>query len=173
MKVNIRDLREDDAVFFEYAFNCQGWYKPASLFQKYFAEQKLGTRMIFVAEFEGELLGYVTLKLADRTGPFRGKNIPELADFNILKAYQNHGFGTALMDAAEDEARKRYDYIGLAVGLHSGYGNAQRMYCKRGYVLDGSGIWHDNRRLMEMEKTTVDDDLVLYMVKELKLSQYN
>jgi hypothetical protein len=38
------------------------------------------------------------------------------------------------MDAAERIAREQADTVCLEVGLHSGYGSAQRMYVKRGYV---------------------------------------
>lgn len=43
-------------------------------------------------------------------------------------------------DIAEQIAATYADIVYLGVGLHSGYGNAQRMYGKRGYVPDGSGV---------------------------------
>lgn len=46
------------------------------------------------------------------------------------------------MDVAEKIAAKYADTVYLGVGLHCGYGSAQRMYVKRGYLPDGtaSGI---------------------------------
>ena len=38
------------------------------------------------------------------------------------------------MDVVEQEAAKVSDMIYLAVGVHSGYGAAQRIYVKRGYI---------------------------------------
>lgn len=35
--------------------------------------------------------------------------------------------------------------ICLGVGLHYGYGAAQRMYVKRGYIPDGSGVWFNGK----------------------------
>lgn len=54
----------------------------------------------------------------------------------------------------------------LGVGLHSGYGSAQRMYIKRGYIPDGSGVWYNNMLLEQNAQCRNDDDLVLYLIKE-------
>ncbi len=40
-------------------------------------------------------------------------------------------------------AAETSDTVCLGVGLHSGYGAAQRMYVLRGYVPDGSGVWYE------------------------------
>lgn len=34
-----------------------------------------------------------------------------------------------------------YQIVCIGVGLHAGYGSAQRMYVKRGYIPDGTGVW--------------------------------
>ena len=57
--------------------------------------------------------------------------------------------------------------FGLAVGLHSGYGSAQRMYVKRGYVPDGTGAWYRGAQLAQYAPCVNDDDLVLHMQKRL------
>lgn len=44
------------------------------------------------------------------------------------------------MDIAEKIAFERSDEVCIGVGLHGGYGSAQRMYVKRGYIPDGSGV---------------------------------
>jgi hypothetical protein len=71
------------------------------------------------------------------------------------------------MDAAESEAALIAGRVCLAVGLHSGYGPAQRMYIKRGYVPDGSGVWYKGRQLEQYAPCVNDDDLLLYLSKEL------
>ncbi|MGL5642479.1 MAG: GNAT family N-acetyltransferase, partial [Paraclostridium sp.] len=100
-------------------------------------------------------------------GPFACKKIPEIIDFNVFIKYQNKGIGSKLMYCIESIAKNLNDSVSLGVGLHYGYGAAQRMYVKRGYVFDGSGVWYQNKQLEQYSKCENDDDLVLYMIKEL------
>ena len=72
------------------------------------------------------------------------------------------------MDVAEGIAAEHSDTVYLAVGLHSGYGSAQRMYVKRGYIPDGTGAWYGNRVCEPYSDCANDDDLVLYLSKRLK-----
>ena len=71
------------------------------------------------------------------------------------------------MDAVEKEASKVSDKVFLAVGVHSGYGPAQRMYVKRGYNFDGSGVWYKGKQLEQYAPCVNDDDLLLYMSKDV------
>lgn len=165
MHLLIRDITLEDVKWFETAFLEQGWYKPAEQFHRYYEEQQAGTRWVFVAETKGQAVGYVTLISQAAAGPFAGQKIPEIVDFNVLKKWQRRGIGSALLDAAESAAFSICDRVSLGVGLHSGYGSAQRMYVKRGYVPDGSGVWYQGRQLPEMTECRNDDDLILYLSK--------
>ena len=49
-------------------------------------------------------------------------------------------------------AAETSDTVCLGVGLHSGYGAAQRMYVLRGYVPDGSGVNDDELNLFLSKK---------------------
>ena len=73
-----------------------------------------------------------------------------------------------LMDIAEKLAKTRSDTVCLGVGLHSGYGSAQRMYVKRGYVPDGTGVWYQNQICVPYGNCCNNDDLVLYLSKTLE-----
>lgn len=55
----------------------------------------------------------------------------------------------------------------FGVGVHSGYGPAQRLYVKRGYNFDGSGVWYQGKQLDQYAPCVNDDDLLLYMAKDL------
>jgi hypothetical protein len=48
------------------------------------------------------------------------------------------------------------------------YGAAQKLYALRGYVPDGLGLHWKNHHVQHGEEVTVDDDLALYLTKELK-----
>lgn len=72
------------------------------------------------------------------------------------------------MDVAESIAAKFSDTVCLSVGLHNGYGAAQRMYVKRGYIPDGTGAWYGTRVCPQYADCYNDDELVLYFAKALK-----
>lgn len=59
------------------------------------------------------------------------------------------------------------DTVCLGVGLHSGYGAAQRMYVLRGYVPDGSGVWYEGCVWDQYAPCVNDDELNLFLSKKL------
>lgn len=128
-------------------FAAQNWHKPYELFYGYYVQQENNERLVIVAETNGNVTGYVTLLPYTNVGPFAHKNIPEIVDFNVLIKYQRRGIGSRIMDVAETLAKSKSDYVSLSVGLHYGYGSAQRMYIKRGYIPDGSGVWYKGHQL--------------------------
>ena len=86
-------------------------------------------------------------------------------DFGVLEKYRKNGIGTRLMDVAEQLARAYGPAVCLGVGLHSGYGGAQRLYAKRGYLPDGSGVWYRDAVCEPYASCRNDDDLILYLSK--------
>ena len=108
------------------------------------------------------------------SGAFSGKGLPEIVDFGVLEKYQRKGIGGRLMDTAEEIAGKYADTVWLGVGLHSGYGSAQRMYVKRGYIPDGTGVWYQNKPCAQYETEIANDDnLVLFLSKKLERQDGN
>ncbi len=167
MIIKIRKMLESDITKFPAEFEKQGWHKPVEQYQMYYNEQENGTRKLFVADVDGNVAGYATLLSNDISGPFKDKNIPVIVDFNVLEKYQRNGIGTAIMDAIENCVKEYSAIICLGVGLHYGYGAAQRMYIKRGYIPDGSGVWFNGERLEQYEPCVNDDELILYLSKQL------
>ncbi len=164
----IRPISADDCRRFPELFAAQGWTRQAALFEKYLQEQTAGLRFVRVAETAGTPCGYVTLVPLAKEGPFKG-HLPEIVDFNVLEAWQGRGIGTALLDEIEQLAVEKLNAatISLGVGLHTGYGPAQRLYVKRGFAPDGSGVWYHNVPLTPYTDCRNDDDLVLYLSKSL------
>ena len=165
--LEIRRMIQSDIHDFTEEFSIQGWHKEKSLFEQYYYEQERGQREVFVATIDGEVAGYATLLQKDSTGPFKEKQIPVIYDFNVLIKYQGQGIGTAIMDYIEAKVKEYSSEICQGVGLHSGYGTAQRMYVKRGYIPDGSGVWYQDRILDQYASCYNDDDLILYLSKKL------
>lgn len=162
----IRPMKPQDSGDLAEGFLRQGWHKERELFCSYLDMQEKGERLVFVAEAEGRAVGYTTLVSLAAAGPFRGK-YPEIVDFNVLIPFQKRGIGGRILDAAENAARQFGGTVTLGVGLHNGYGSAQRMYVKRGYIPDGSGAWYRDELLPQYAPCVNDDDLVLYFSKTL------
>jgi len=146
----------------------QGWDASVEKYLRRLDDQKSGKAVALTAEYSGRPAGYINVYPDSTWGAFGGKGYPEIMDFGVLEKYRRHGIGTALMDIAEKIAGEYADIVYLGVGLHSGYGSAQRMYVKRGYLPDGSGVWYRDKICGQYEECRNDDDLVLYLSKKLR-----
>ncbi len=164
----IRDMEPADAQAFTDGFAAQGWHPDIAVYRSRLKDQADGTCIALTAVYGGRPAGHVNVYLRAEAGPFRGKGWPIIVDFSVLEKYQRRGIGSRLMDAAERIAARYADTVCLGVGLHSGYGSAQRLYVKRGYIPDGSGVWYRGRPCAQYETDVAnDDDLVLFLSKKL------
>jgi len=163
--VIFRNLAQQDIPLIVSSFTEIGWNKPASIYQKYLAEQENHQRSIWIAFKDGAFIGYITLKWRSNYAPFQADNIPEISDLNVLPKFRNQGFASTLLDLAEAEAFKKSSTVGIAVGLSAEYGAAQRLYVKRGYIPDGKGITYHCHSVLYGSSVVLDDDLVLWFTK--------
>ncbi|MBP5605068.1 MAG: GNAT family N-acetyltransferase [Ruminiclostridium sp.] len=168
-KLMIRNMESTDARVFTDEFTAQGWHPEIGGYFARIKDQSEGRCIALTAVYEGSPAGYVYLYLRADEGPFKGKGWPIIVDFNVLKKYQRRGIGGRLMDIAEQIACGYADTVCLGVGLCDSYGAAQRMYVKRGYIPDGSGVWYRGEQCVQYETVcTVDDDLILFFSKKLR-----
>jgi GNAT superfamily N-acetyltransferase len=165
--IQIRFLEESDPPSIADAFKIMGWNKPETQYRQYLHEQVVGTRTCFVAVFDGQFAGYVTVNWQPTYAGFADLNIPEIQDLNVLTTYRRKGVASRLLDRAEVEAARRSGVVGIGVGLHPGYNAAQRLYAKRGYIPDARGITYRNHFVEEGASVVLDDDLVLHLTKQL------
>ena len=168
MDAYIRPFNGKDIPEIAKAFEELGWNKPASQYERYLAEQEFRLRNVYVALIEDQFAGYLTVCWKSNYETFLRANIPEITDFNVLPKFRRKGVGTQLMDKAEDEITKVSPIAGIGVGMTPDYGAAQRLYVLRGYVPNGLGLYWKNHRTKFGDEVRVDDDLVLYLTKELK-----
>ena len=164
--VIIRRMIKADIEHISQAFIHQGWPGREDILTSYFQEQENRERDVLVAESDGFVAGYITILPAAKHGPFVGV-YPELSDFNVFEPFRNQGIGNQLLEEAEKRVWLLSEIVTLGVGLHSGYGPAQRMYVKRGYIPDGSGVWFRDHPLAPYSSCENNDDLVLYFSKRL------
>ncbi|GAN26124.1 MULTISPECIES: GNAT family N-acetyltransferase [Legionella] len=168
----IKALELSDIPCLVDAFQKANWQKPASLFEKYYQEQQDAERMVWLAYFKDQIAGYVTLKWTSLYEPLAHKQIPEIMDLNVLPSFRKFGIGTTLLTTAEEKAASQHDRVGLGVGLYvgqdGGYGQAQRLYIKRGYIPDGLGVTYDYKPVEPGKMVCLDDDLILWFTKKVK-----
>ena len=162
----IRKMQTYDVKELSQGFINQGWPGREEILARYFLEQECREREVLVAEVGGTLAGYITILPCAKQGPF-AEIYPELSDFNVFEPFQNQGIGNLLMEEAEKRVKLISDKVTLGVGLHSGYGPAQRLYIKRGYIPDGTGVWYQNHRPAMNAICEDIGELVLYLSKNL------
>lgn len=147
---------------------AQGWNQTVEKYELRLKDQAEGKSISLVAEYKGNVAGYINIYLNSKYGAFANQGYPEIVDFGVLVKYRKNGVGSKLMDVAEKVAAQYSNIVYLGVGLHEGYGSAQRMYVKRGYIPDGTGVWYGEKVCPQYSDCCNDDDLVLYFSKELR-----
>lgn len=164
----IRSMIESDVQAITDAELAQGWHVEAAKQEIRFRDQQEGRSHALIAVYRGEVAGYINLYSKALDGPEAFRDDPEIVDFGVFIKFRRKGIGGKLMDAVEALAADMSDTVFLGVGMHYGYGSAHRMYVKRGYIPDGSGVWYGNRVCEQYEDCCNDDDLVLYLSKKLR-----
>ncbi len=167
--MSLKDLHIRDAQTADMAgLESLGNPNPDGYFARCFDEQGEGKRFILVAEVAGQIAGYVFLNMNPRYQMFRRLGIPEIQDLYVASVARRQGVGEALVRFCEERARAQgATQMGIAVGLHAGFGAAQRLYARLGYVPDGAGVMYDRAAVHVGDMRIIDDDLTLMLVKDL------
>lgn len=163
----IRNMQQSDAQIITDEEIAQGWDANVEKYEMRLRHQSEGKAISLVAEYHGNIAGYINVYPDSKWGAFANQGYPEIVDFGVLEKYRRNGIGSKLMEIAEQIASKYADIVYLGVGMHSGYGSAQRMYVKRGYMPDGTGVWYCDKVCEPHANCCNDDDLVLYLSKKL------
>ena len=111
-------------------------------------------------------IGYLTIMWSSDYSAFRQKGIPEIVDFNVLRAHQRQGVGNQLMDAAEDAIFAKAKTAGLGCSVTPDYGPAMRLYVRRGYIPLGNGLVKQFRSVGFGDRITIDENVVIYFTKD-------
>lgn len=166
----LRQLQASDTeqIAITFQFTWTSFEQNIKKWNQYYKEQQDNIRFVCVVEKANKLIGYGSLLYISKYSYFSDHKISEINDIWILQDERKKGLGAMLIKYLEDIARaKFYTQIGLGVGLYSDYGAAQRLYCKLGYLPDGNGITYKNIAVVPGKKYTIDDDLVLWLIKSL------
>lgn len=170
-QTQIHPLIREGSVAISEAFNQISWNKPPSLFEEYLKEQEACDRLVWVAYVQDEFAGYVTLKWRSSYPFFKEQNIPEIMDLNVMPSFKKMGIGSMLLDIAEKEAATKSEVVGIGVGLYAGadggYGAAQKLYVKRGYITYGQVVTYNYKPTIPGNSYQLDDYLVLWFTKNV------
>lgn len=164
MDLKVKQASANDIEILDDIIQRLGYRKDQGYFQQCFDNG----RDVFIGEVSGLAVGYALFNRKPGYALFQRLNIPEIQDVNVVAEARKKGVATALIQHIEALAKgESYAAIGIGVGLYAGYGAAQRLYIKMGYVPDGQGISHDRQTVEPMQAYPVDDDLCLMMTKKL------
>ena len=151
--VVVRQMQEHDIEKLFATFTR--WQKPREKFQRYFVEQQQDKRIILVALYDEDIVGYTTLVWQSGYEPFQRQAIPEIVDLNVITAHQGQGIGTRLIRAAEQiVVQHSRPTIGISVEQMGTHLAANKLYPKLGYVPDGNGITLRDNELHLIKRLT-------------------
>ncbi|GMK44289.1 N-acetyltransferase [Paenibacillus glycanilyticus] len=168
-RISLRQLSSlDEAEMLNKEFAAHfPWYRQGDYYIRCLEENRAGKRITLMAFYGEELAGCCHLIYESKYPYFAERHIPEVNDLSVFQEYRKKGIASKLLDELERKTSESFKYIGLGVGLYKDYGNAQRLYGKRGYVMDGNGLTYNNVKVKPGTDVFVDDELLVYMVKEL------
>jgi GNAT superfamily N-acetyltransferase len=123
----------------------------------------------FIIAFEVDApVAVVTIRWKPNYPPFKEAGIPFIQNIEVQYDLRGKGYGNRVMEAIERHIAQRASKAGICVALFDDYGPAQRLYAKRGYVPDGRGACHRFTPLQRGQTITLDDDHLIWLVKDLQ-----
>jgi len=168
IQIALRELQADDISRIAATDGGAAWKSSTKKWDRYLAEQSQGLRIVLLAQTIDTVVAYGSLLWTSQHPPFRKMGIPEIQDLVVAESHRRAGLGARLIGALEDRARSAgCSQLGIGVGLYQDYGAAQRLYTRLGYIPDGGGISCHNLPVPPGATVKVDDDLVLWLVREL------
>ncbi|GHU93271.1 N-acetyltransferase [Clostridia bacterium] len=142
--------------------------KKRKKYEAYCSEIRGSKGIAAIATADTEIAGYVTMLREAASGtPFREEHIPQISDLFVFEDFRERGVGTGLMDYIERQAASINNAVCLGVGLTENNGAAQRLFVRRGYIPDGSGVWYGRQQAGYYTKIDDVGSLMLYMSKPL------
>ena len=169
MSIEVRELRAEDVPRIAETYGGAAWHGGAKKWDQRLVEHAHGQRLVLLVVDGTDVLGYrfAAVGLSGMLH-FARRGFRRSMTWWCRKSAATQGIATKLIHALEERARAAHcPKIGVGVGLFSDYGAAQRLYVHLGYVPDGKGMASGGLPVAAGDKVLVDDDLVLWLVKEL------
>jgi GNAT superfamily N-acetyltransferase len=143
----------------------------AAKFARYLQAQENGERLVLLCVDAGVVHGFITVVWESSYPRFVAQRAPEIVDLYVHETMRGKKMGARLLEAVEEHIQSRgFKTIGIAVGITPDFGPAQRLYATRGYVPDGSGLWHNGVLVKKGQTITLNDRTNIMMLKVLERS---
>jgi GNAT superfamily N-acetyltransferase len=170
MPIELRPLRADDLPRLAATQGGAAWKGHESKrWNRYLNQQSQGLREVLLADTGEAIVAYGSLAWVSQNPSFRNAGIPEIQDLVVAEGCRKGGIATRIIGALEKRVQAAgHLQVGIGVGLYRDYGAAQRLYSRLGYVLDGNGVSYKNSSVEPGSLVTVDDDLVIWMLRDLQ-----
>jgi len=173
MHIELRPLRAEDLPRLAATKGGAAWKgHDSKRWNRYLTEQSQGLREVLLADAGKAIVAYGSLAWVSQNPSFRKAGIPEIQDLVVAEGCRKRGIATRIIRALEERVHAAgHSQVGIGVGLYRDYGAAQRLYSRLGYVLDGAGVSYKNSTVEPGSQVTVDDDLVIWMLRDLQEAQ--
>ena len=106
----IRDMVPGDAPILTREEIAQGWDQSIEKYEMRLRHQAEGRSIALIAEYRGQVAGYLNVYPDSPWGAFGGQGLPELVDFGVLEKYRRQGIGSLLYAAVLAFARDKNCY---------------------------------------------------------------
>lgn len=170
INVRIKKLTIEDIQKIQTDSHNTGLQLRKDMLAHYLDKQNRHQMMAIVALLpDATPIGYSAFVYNSSHNTFSQRKIPEISDIHVAKDYRGHGVGQMLLDCTERLAKGMgFSSLGLGVRLYAEHSPTQRLYATNGYIPEGTGLFYSGKPVLKGEKVCIDDDLVLYLTKELK-----
>src|SRR5688500_11048549 len=109
----LRPLLASDAELIAAAFASAGFSRRPERYLEYIEDERQGVRLSWVAFWEGDFAGHVTLHLSSLYTGMTGRTLPEIQDLAVLPHHRRRGIATRLLDCAEVSAAARSSAVAI------------------------------------------------------------
>ena len=113
----IRNMQESDAQIITDCEILQGYHASVEKYRMRLRHQREGKSVALVAEYRGQVAGYIHVYWSETTGAFAKTGYPEIVDFGVLQKFRRKGIGNKLMDAAEEYHKDLYFEAAVGGGI--------------------------------------------------------
>lgn len=138
LEVRLRPAERADLPLLEWYGEYQHF---RTVFQRTFAEQQKGTRLMLLADCGGFPVGQVFLHFRTGERPSLGTRL-YMYSLRVMEMFRGHGIGSALIRQAECFGRETgHDWAAIAVARDNA--GARRLYERLGYQIyaEDAGKW--------------------------------